>query len=135
MRIEAEFKGQVDVVEAEWIAGRLWYHWRGETRVWEPSQRRGRGSGEQIAREVIVAPMPGKVTKILRQIGDPIQAGDLILVMEAMKMEYSLRAEVAGRIGRLECQVGEQVSLGKKLAQIETESEAGTEPKVDGAMK
>ena len=63
--------------------------------------------------------MPGKITKILKVQGEIVAAGDVILVMEAMKMEYTLKAERAGVVSGLTCSLGEQVSLGKKLAHID----------------
>ena len=62
--------------------------------------------------------MPGKVTKILVNTDQEISKGQAVLVMEAMKMEYTLKAEIAGKIGQIECQVGDQVVLGKLLVKI-----------------
>lgn len=105
-------------VEAEWIAGRLWYHWRGETRVLEPERRQtSKGSGE--GRSDISAPMPGRITRLLKNPGDSVAVGDLVVVMEAMKMEYSLKAEVNGEIMAISCAPGDQVSLGQVLAKIQ----------------
>lgn len=120
MRISLQNGSETIEVEAEWIAGRLWYHLRGVTRVWEP-ERRQASRGQASQREEIHAPMPGRVTKILKNIGDAVAVGDVVLVMEAMKMEYSLKSEVAGRVAALECAVSDQVSLGQLLVKFEVE--------------
>jgi biotin carboxyl carrier protein len=62
--------------------------------------------------------MPGKVTKILLPIDAAVTAGQAVLVMEAMKMEYTLKAEVAGTIETIDCLAGDQVVLGKTLVKI-----------------
>ena len=69
--------------------------------------------------------MPGKVTKILKTSGDSVRRGDVILVMEAMKMEYTLKAESDSKISSIACAVGEQVTLGQTLVTFEsTKAEA-----------
>ncbi len=65
--------------------------------------------------------MPGKVTKIQKNIGDAVSAGDVVIVMEAMKMEYTLKAHVNGKVEVMNCKAGDQVTLGKLLAQIKEE--------------
>ncbi len=66
----------------------------------------------------MISPMPGKITKILLSEGSDVQIGQAVLVMEAMKMEYTLKAEVAGTVEGIHCAVGEQVALGKALVKI-----------------
>lgn len=118
MKMEIEFRGKNVSVNAEWIDGKLWYHVNGVTRTYEPvlkTRRAGSGS----TRDEIVSAMPGKITKVLKGLGDPVKAGEVVLVMEAMKMEYSLKAEINGQIQSIDCRVGDQVPLGHRLAKIE----------------
>jgi len=104
---------------AQMIKGQLWVHFEGRTFIYEsPSQKKfGKGASKGKSGE-IPAPMPGKITKILKQIGDSVEAGDVVLVMEAMKMEYTLKADIAGKIETLSCKDGDQVALGKLLVKI-----------------
>ena len=67
----------------------------------------------------VSAQMPGTVLRVEVQVGDSVQAGDTILVVEAMKMEVSVTAPVAGAIRHLGSAVGEQVNTGQILATIE----------------
>ena len=53
----------------------------------------------------ITAPMPGKITKVSVQVGDSVQPGDDIMVMEAMKMEHKIKANAAGTIEALPVKV------------------------------
>ncbi len=66
----------------------------------------------------ITAQMPGKVHKILLQPGSAVADGQVILVLEAMKMEVPVNATVAGTIASIDVAVGEQVANGQKLASI-----------------
>ncbi len=68
--------------------------------------------------EDITAQMPGKVHKILLNAGSAVAEGQVILVLEAMKMEVPVNSTVAGTIASIDVAVGEQVSNGQKLASI-----------------
>ena len=66
----------------------------------------------------VQAQMPGKVIRLLAHIGDHVDAGDGILVLEAMKMEMPVTAPVGGTITDLSVSAGEQVANGQILAHI-----------------
>ena len=66
----------------------------------------------------VQAQMPGKVIRLLAQVGDHIEAGDGILVLEAMKMEMPVTAPAAGTITDISVGAGEQVANGQVLAHI-----------------
>jgi biotin carboxyl carrier protein len=66
----------------------------------------------------IVAPMPGKILRILVATGDVVPEGHPLLVMEAMKMENELHAPRAGRIQELGVREGQTVETGALLAVI-----------------
>jgi acetyl/propionyl-CoA carboxylase alpha subunit len=65
------------------------------------------------------APMPGRVIKILVEEGDSVDAGDALMVMEAMKMEHAIKAPAAGTVTKLYYKIGDMVEMGKKLAEVE----------------
>jgi acetyl-CoA carboxylase biotin carboxylase subunit len=65
-----------------------------------------------------VAPMPGKVVKVLVSEGQAVGAGEVLLVLEAMKMEHAVKAPEAGTVGRLAVADGDQVDSGALLAVI-----------------
>jgi 3-methylcrotonyl-CoA carboxylase alpha subunit len=67
----------------------------------------------------IVAPMPGTVTRILAEPGVGLQRGAPLIVLEAMKMEHTLRAPADGRVKALKCAVGDFVQEGAELADFE----------------
>ena len=67
----------------------------------------------------IVAPMPGTVTRILIEPGSDVPRGTPLIVMEAMKMEHTLRAPADGHVKALKCAVGDFVQEGAELAEFE----------------
>jgi biotin carboxyl carrier protein len=73
--------------------------------------------GDATAR--ILAPMPGKVVRILVAAGDQVEAGDGILVVEAMKMQNEMKSPKAGTVIALNVQTGATVNGGDVLAIIE----------------
>jgi acetyl/propionyl-CoA carboxylase alpha subunit len=67
------------------------------------------------------APMPGRVTRVDVETGKAVEAGQVLLVMEAMKMEHTLRAPHAGIIVEVDCAPGDQVEAGAVLVVVEPE--------------
>lgn len=65
------------------------------------------------------APMPGLITKVLCQVGDGVEAGQRLVVMEAMKTEQTLRAPFAGRMKQINAQEGQIVEEGALLVELE----------------
>ncbi|MDO4560104.1 MAG: biotin/lipoyl-containing protein [bacterium] len=63
----------------------------------------------------ITAPMPGKVLKILVAQGAAVTAGQLVLILEAMKMENEIFTTVAGSVSQICCKEGDTVSTGDTL--------------------
>ena len=95
-----------------------------------PVPRRGAESGS------LVAPMPGSVTRIAVEPGTPVAAGQLVLVMEAMKMEHEIAAPASGVLAELRVRPGTQVNAGDVVAIVTTgEPDAASvpEPPGDGA--
>ncbi|MEO0391113.1 MAG: biotin carboxylase N-terminal domain-containing protein [Pseudomonadota bacterium] len=71
---------------------------------------------------VIEAPMPGLVRAVFAQPGDHVAAGDRLALMEAMKMEHTLRAARAGIVAEVLTQEGAQVDAGAALVRLEPEA-------------
>jgi propionyl-CoA carboxylase alpha chain len=70
------------------------------------------------------APMPGSVVRVLRRLGDRVEAGETVIVIEAMKMEHKIVAPRAGTITSLSVETGSQVDTGAVLAIVEPAEEA-----------
>lgn len=67
----------------------------------------------------IYAPMPGKVIRVLVAQGDEVEAGQALVVVEAMKMQNEIRASKKGKVIRIAVQQGSPVNAGDLLAEIE----------------
>jgi propionyl-CoA carboxylase alpha chain len=65
------------------------------------------------------APLPGVVTKVLVTVGEAVDDGAGLLVLEAMKMEHTLRSTGAGTVGHVLCAPGDQVDVGDLLVVVE----------------
>jgi biotin carboxyl carrier protein len=77
-----------------------------------------RGGNEEIR-----ALMPGRVLEVAVGPGDRVEAGSLLLVLEAMKMQNEIRAETAGVIGQVKVAAGEAVEGGAPLLSIQSVSD------------
>ena len=73
---------------------------------------------EAEGRQQIVAPMPGKVIRLLVKAGDTVEAGQGLLVMEAMKMQNEIRSPKSGVVERLLAAEGQAVNAGEILAWV-----------------
>ncbi|HEY3709009.1 MAG TPA: biotin carboxylase N-terminal domain-containing protein [Amycolatopsis sp.] len=79
--------------------------------------------GTDAAPGSLLAPMPGTVIRVAAEEGQLVEAGAVIAVFEAMKMEHAVRAPVAGLVSELSVRVGQNVEAGEIVAVI-TEEEA-----------
>jgi biotin carboxyl carrier protein len=87
----------------------------------DPRAWRGRRHGhvEAEGRQQIIAPMPGKVVRLLVKAGDQVKAGQGLLVVEAMKMQNEVRSPKTGKVERLLAKEGQPVNAGEILAWID----------------
>jgi biotin carboxyl carrier protein len=69
----------------------------------------------------LTAPMPATVRRVLVGTGDTVERGDLLVILEAMKMELPVRATTAGRITAVHCREGELVQAGVTLVELDEE--------------
>lgn len=126
--LEIDFQGQPTKVFAQKLKGQLWIHWQGQTFCFEQSKNsKRRTSISQLQSGIIKSPMPGKIISLLRKKGDLVQSGEVLVVIEAMKMEYSLKAESKGVIEVLEITEGQQVGLGQILLKIKSDQKEGSD--------
>ena len=79
----------------------------------------GGGGGGSTGAGTVVAPMQGTVVKVLVAEGDVVELGQAVCVLEAMKMESNVNAEVAGTVTELRVSPGETLSAGDVVAVIE----------------
>jgi len=68
--------------------------------------------------EVLTAPMPGHILSVSVRVGQSVNVGDTLLVMEAMKMENPIKSHVAGKISAVRVEKGQDVGVGDVLVVI-----------------
>ena len=96
----------------------VWASYRGETYRIEKLTSRP-GVRERDVEHELVAPMPGKITKLHVREGDAVTRGMPLLVLEAMKMEHEIRAPKDGRVRKLNVELNGMVGMGDCLAELE----------------
>jgi propionyl-CoA carboxylase alpha chain len=74
---------------------------------------------QQATAGSLLAPMPGTVVRVEAQLGDSVHAGQVLVVLEAMKMEHSVRTPHEGTLARLNVSAGQSVDMGTVLAVVE----------------
>ena len=83
--------------------------------------KQGQVDDEDLDGHVVSADISGNVWRLLVEEGVEVQAGDPLLIVEAMKMEFAINASVSGRISVVRCQQGSIVNAGDALLVIETD--------------
>jgi biotin carboxyl carrier protein len=67
----------------------------------------------------VMAPMPGKILAVRVKEGDAVEAGQVVLVLEAMKMENEITSAGEGKVRSVKCQTGASVNTGDLLIELE----------------
>lgn len=81
-------------------------------------QRNHSAAAASEHRQNVVAPMPGRVVRVLVATGETVKAGQGIVVVEAMKMQNEVRSPKAGRIERVLAKEGQSVNAGETIAVV-----------------
>jgi acetyl-CoA/propionyl-CoA carboxylase biotin carboxyl carrier protein len=84
----------------------------------KPKRRAARRTGPVATGDTLASPMQGTIVKVAVEDGQQVQAGDLVVVLEAMKMEQPINAHKAGTIKGLTAQVGASITSGAAICEI-----------------
>ncbi|MGW8701320.1 acetyl/propionyl/methylcrotonyl-CoA carboxylase subunit alpha [Streptomyces eurythermus] len=84
----------------------------------KPKRRAARKSGPVASGDALASPMQGTIVKIAVEEGQQVKEGDLVVVLEAMKMEQPLNAHKAGTIKGLSAEVGSSLTSGAVICEI-----------------
>jgi biotin carboxyl carrier protein len=125
----ASFDAQI-IPEAEGLAvfcrGREFHATVRDPRAWKDWKGSRKGTGKRTdgglqqthGRQEVVAPMPGKIVRVLVAAGQNVEVGQGLVVVEAMKMQNEIRATKSGQAARLLVREGQTVSAGDPLLVI-----------------
>ena len=116
--IELEIDGR-RLRAAVTVADGVGYVTLGRTTVTLPVKPRFAIPGSELPTGGLVAPMPGSVIELRCAVGDTVEAGQVLVVLEAMKMEHHITAPFNGTVTELPIAVGDQVENGALLLTIE----------------
>ena len=90
-----------------------------DPRAWKGTGKKTDGGLQQThGRQEVVAPMPGKIVRVLVTAGQNVEVGQGLVVVEAMKMQNEIRATKSGQAARLLVREGQTVSAGEPLLVI-----------------
>ncbi|MFT2017838.1 acetyl-CoA carboxylase biotin carboxyl carrier protein subunit, partial [Streptomyces sp. 796.1] len=87
-------------------------------------RKKSKSAGAAATGDALASPMQGTIVKVAIEEGQRVEEGDLIVVLEAMKMEQPLNAHRAGVVQGLEAEVGASVSSGAVICQIKDDQPA-----------
>lgn len=97
----------------------LFLHWQGEVHAVKRLDPIAEAASSHGPQGGLTAPMNGSIVRVLVAVGEPVEVGTQLVVLEAMKMEHSIRAAHAGTVTALHCTEGEMVSEGTVLVELE----------------
>ena len=116
--LEKEWKGRSYSLYAQREGHLLWIHYRGRTWCWRKKKPRPKPSSQSLKQSLLQASLPGRIQKLFVKKGDKVKRGQTLLILSAMKIEYSFKAEGEGQVEELFCSPHQTVTEGQKLIKI-----------------
>ena len=84
-----------------------------------PSRRSASGGGRKKRSGIISSTIPGKVVSLHISVGDEVKEGDVLIILEAMKMQNEIQAPLSGKVTEVNCESGDSVEANTPLVVIE----------------
>ena len=84
-----------------------------------PSRRSASGGGRKKRSGIISSTIPGKVVSLHISVGDEVKEGDVLMILEAMKMQNEIQAPLSGKVVEVNCESGDSVEANTPLVVIE----------------
>ncbi len=104
------------IAHASKVGDIWWIHYDGHTFQFELVEP---GSSATDDDSNLSAPMPGKVLEVQVEVGQVVEEGQTLMILEAMKMEHKIVSSKAGKVTSINFQAGDQVEQGNELLEIE----------------
>jgi biotin carboxyl carrier protein len=116
-----EFEVEIEFGEGNWevsIEGKTYtVEVEGSSRKPTKKKRVARSSGTSGS-GIVASAIPGKIVAILASEGEDVEAGSVVIVLEAMKMQNEIKATIDGRVKKIMCKPGERVEANMALLEI-----------------
>lgn len=100
----------------------LYLKWAGDLHAIKRFNPIAAADASQASQGGLTAPMNGSIVRIVVEVGQSVETGTQLVVLEAMKMEHSIRADKAGVVTAVYCSEGDMVSEGAVLVEIEAQA-------------
>ncbi|MEX2160701.1 MAG: biotin/lipoyl-containing protein [Anaerolineales bacterium] len=97
----------------------VWVHWEGRSFAIEKTAALGEREQGGHSERILRAPMPGQVRQVLVSEGQQVEAGQVLVLLEAMKMEIRIQAPQAGKVARVAVSQGSSVDKEQTLVELE----------------
>ncbi len=119
-KIKLEINNKSQLVTYKKVGHKIYIHCSGESIVVNTgAKKKKKAQSQDSSMQVsVVSPMPGQITQVLVKVNQTVKKGDLLLSMEAMKMEYNFFAERDATISGVNCKVDDQVVAEKILIEL-----------------
>jgi acetyl-CoA/propionyl-CoA carboxylase biotin carboxyl carrier protein len=117
-RLTVTYGGQTRTYVVAHVGGTVWLAAGGRSIALREHERLASAAGAGESDGAVTAPMPGTVTVVQASLGDQVEAGTPLLVVEAMKMEHVLTAPLAGTVTELPVTAGQSVRLDERVAVV-----------------
>lgn len=118
--VKLDIDGQLISAQIMRQGSTLWAHINGRTVAYEVDGAKSSKKKQAVEDPTkVFSPMPGKIIKVLCAENDKVVKNQTLVVMEAMKMEYSLKAQADGVIKKMRAVAGGQAALGDLLVELE----------------
>lgn len=114
-RIMVQLDGRARIAHSAKVGDVWWVHIDGHIFCIEKTEA---GSADGDSDGGMTAPMPGKILEVKVADGQTVEAGELLLVMEAMKMEHRIVAPTDGVVAKINFSMGDQVQQGDVLVEM-----------------
>ena len=116
-RYRVEHDGQSELVYVAGTADDRWIFWNGQVFRTE-REPPSRGSQAATSAQSLTAPMPARVSRVLVRRGAAAKKGEILVVLEAMKMELPIRALADATVATVHCGEGDLVEAGQVLIDL-----------------
>jgi len=116
-----EFEVELELKESNWeviVEGKT-YSIQTDSRSKPKRKKKTRTVRSSAGSGTVSSPIPGKVVSIHVSEGDDVKSGDVIVVLEAMKMQNEIKATVGGEVKKINCSAGQRVEANVPLIEIE----------------